>query len=152
MYYHQTSFALLYVLAVNASLLTILLTSHSNYVVLDLKCCAKRVHEQDQSSLNCFVLTRQLRNEPQTKSGQDRRLIFYHVEVLCLGGYATFRVVPINVPALSDMQTLHFLKKDSVESQLVLLLNKLVYFVHRCQVHEIASIYSNIYPKFFVAA
>jgi len=39
-----------------------------------------------------------------------------------------------------------------MESQLVLLVNKLVNFVHWGQVHEIPRIHSNIYPKFLVAA
>ena len=72
------------------------------------------------------------------------------MEVLGFCGDTATRVVPINIPTLADVKTLHFFQKDSVKCKVVLFLHKMTNPVHWCDVHEVSCVDCHINSKLLV--
>ena len=102
------------VFAIGSTLLTILFARQRNYVVLNLESCAQGIRKFNELLGGCRVLLRQLRDHPDAHTRQTGRFVLNHVEVLSFSGCSAFPVVPLDVPALPNVQILHFLAVDFV--------------------------------------
>ena len=105
---HETSLSLLNILTVHPTLLPVLFRGHCYNVILNLKSRPQRIREFDNFQCHLRGLLGEFRNEPQAKTGKNAGFIFNHMEVLSFHWHLTFVVVPSDVPALPDVQVLHF--------------------------------------------